>query len=72
MNRYTSIILIIMISSLSALGQSDIEMADNFRGEGKIYVVVAVVLTILAGVFLSLFKAEKRIKKLEKELEERK
>jgi ABC-type amino acid transport system permease subunit len=42
-------------------------MADNFRGEGKIYVVVAVVLTILIGIFIYLFRLEKKIKKYEDE-----
>lgn len=46
------------------------EMADNFRGEGKIYVVIAVILIILAGFFFLLFKLDKRAKRLEKEIEE--
>lgn len=45
------------------------EMADNFRGEGKIYVVIAVILIILAGFFFLLFKLDKRAKRLEKEIE---
>lgn len=43
-----------------------VEMADNMRRNGKIYVVVAVVLTILAGLFLYLFRLDKKISNLEK------
>ncbi len=50
--------------------QAQVEMADNFRGEGKIYVVIAVILIILAGFFFLLFKLDKRSKRLEKEIEE--
>jgi len=45
------------------------EMADKFRGEGKIYVVIAVILIIIAGFFLLLFKLDGRVKRLEKEIE---
>ncbi len=43
-----------------------VEMADDYRGEGKIYVLVAIVLLILAGLFVYLFRLERKIKKLEK------
>lgn len=45
------------------------EMADKFRGEGKIYVVIAVILIILLGFFFLLFKLDKRVDRLEKEVE---
>lgn len=41
-------------------------MADAFRSNGKIYVVVAVVVTILLGLFLYLFRLDRRISRLEK------
>ena len=50
---------------------AQVEMADNFRGEGKIYVVIAVILIILAGFFVLLFKLDKRSKRLQKEIEEK-
>ena len=43
-----------------------VEMADNMRKNGKIYVVVAVVLTILVGLFLYLIRLDKKISNLEK------
>ena len=50
---------------------AQVEMADDFRGEGKIYVVIAIFLVILTGFFFMLFKLDKRSKRLEKEIEER-
>ena len=43
------------------------QMADGLRSSGKIYVVVAVVLTILAGVVIYLIQLDKKIRRLEKE-----
>ena len=45
-----------------------VEMADQFRANGKIYVVVAVILIIMAGMFFYLFRMEKKIKKLENDI----
>ena len=59
-------LMLLVIGSL-AQAQSEVEMADNFRGEGKIYVVVAVILIILLGVFIQLFRLERKVKKMEKE-----
>jgi hypothetical protein len=43
------------------------EMADLLRSNGKIYVVVAVLVTILAGLFLYLIRLDRKIGRLEKE-----
>jgi CcmD family protein len=51
-----------------ASAQSSVEMADQFRKDGKIYVVVAVVCVILIGLFVYLISIDKKIGKLEKEL----
>jgi ABC-type Fe3+ transport system permease subunit len=44
----------------------NVEMADTFRAEGKIYVVLAVILVIMAGLFAYLFMLDKKITALEK------
>jgi len=44
----------------------DIEMADGMKANGKIYVVIAVMLTILAGLVLYLVRLDRKISKLEK------
>lgn len=50
----------------------DAEMADSFRGEGKIYVVISVMAVILTGLFIYLFMLGNKISRLEKQLHERK
>jgi hypothetical protein len=42
-------------------------MADVMRSNGKIYVVVAVILTIFAGLILYLIRLDRRITKIEKD-----
>ena len=44
----------------------DFEMADAMKENGKIYVVIAVMLTILAGLVLYLIRLDRKISKLEK------
>ena len=55
----------IFLTSL-AFAQEKVEMADAMRGNGKIYVVVAVCLTILLGLFLYVFIVDRKISRLEK------
>ncbi|NDC78202.1 MAG: CcmD family protein [Chitinophagia bacterium] len=44
-----------------------VEMADAMRSNGKIYVVVAVMATILAGLLLYLVRIDRRVTRLEKD-----
>ncbi len=57
-----NLLQMILVSFFSLL---QIPMADQFRQEGKIYVVVGVILILLVGFFVFLFRTERRIKKLE-------
>ncbi len=45
---------------------NSVEMADTLRSNGKIYVVVAVIVIILVGLLIYLFALDKRLKMLEK------
>lgn len=50
----------------------DVEMADNFRSEGKIYVVItvlAIVFVCIVGILLFL---ERKLSRLEKEIKDQK
>jgi CcmD family protein len=65
-------ILLVMVAPICLQAQTmidgkPVEMADGMRASGKIYVVVAVLATILAGLFLYLFSLDRKISKLEKE-----
>lgn len=46
--------------------QSEVEMADVMRADGKIYVVVAVLLIIFLGLIGYLIHLDRKISKLEK------
>ena len=55
-----------LILSCAAFAQENVEMADNMRSNGKIYVVVAVCLTILIGLFIYVFMVDRKVGRLEK------
>lgn len=46
---------------------SPVEMADGMRQSGKIYVVIAVILTILAGLIFYIIRLDRKISRMEKE-----
>lgn len=58
---------IFTLLSLNLQAQQEVEMADQLRADGKIYVVVAVLSIILLGVLLYLISIDTKISKLEKE-----
>ncbi len=45
-----------------------VEMADTLRQDGKIYIVVIVLLTVLAGVLFYLIRLDQKVSRLEKEI----
>lgn len=47
-------------------GAQNAEMADTFRADGKIYVVVAIVLIVLSGLITYLFLLDRKMNRLEK------
>lgn len=59
------IILLIRVGTGYALSQSEVEMADTMRAEGKIYVIVGIILIVLAGLFVYLFMLDRKVSKLE-------
>ena len=60
------VFLVAMAQGGDTVNDGPPEMADVFRSNGKIYVVVAVVVTILLGLFLYLFRLDRKITKLER------
>jgi heme export protein D (CcmD) len=64
--------IISLVTALSAWAQDStankkVEMADAMRSNGKIYVVVAVLVIILSGLILYVIRLDKKISRLEKE-----
>jgi hypothetical protein len=60
-----------MLSSVSLAAQDqarpEVEMANVLHQNGKIYLVVLVLLTIFAGVLFMLIRIERKLIRLEKE-----
>lgn len=65
------LLLFLALSSVAASAQ-EVEMADGMRAEGKIYVVVAILLLILIGLIAYLVMLDRKVSKLEKRISERK
>ena len=56
----------------SLLAQNNsVEMADVMRSNGKIYVVVGVILIIFIGIIIYLVTLDRKVTKLEKEIQEK-
>ena len=68
LNKFLFFVLssILMPSLIFAQEKKPAEMADVLRTNGKIYVVVAVVLTILIGLLFYVARIDKKINQLEK------
>jgi hypothetical protein len=76
MNKKAGISLILLsfwFFSLVAYAQDSaavkkVEMADRLRADGKIYVVIAVLIVILLGLILYVTRLDRKISRLEKEI----
>ena len=60
-----------MLASIGASAQ-DAEMADVMRSNGKIYVVVGIILIVLIGLIVYLFALDRKITKLENKVDAKK
>ena len=70
MNHLKKLLLslsLLMISTFVFAQDKEVEMADMMRSNGRIYVVVAVMLTILIVLVLYLIRLDRKISKLENE-----
>jgi len=65
--RKNILLTLFALLSSAAVASAETEMADTMRSNGKIYVVVTVLATIFAGIFIYLFLLDRKISKLEKE-----
>lgn len=64
-------LLALFVLSISVWGQDGsqpVQMADTMRSNGRIYVVVAVMLTILIGLVLYIVRLDRKISRMEKEI----
>ncbi|UOR04262.1 hypothetical protein MUN82_15075 [Hymenobacter aerilatus] len=65
-----SLLIALLLPVLHAAAQTadEPEMADALRQSGKIYVVVAVITVVLAGLLFFLISLDRKIGRLEKEV----
>lgn len=61
------LVFIFLFSSIISFAQNNSSSEELMRSNGKIYVVVAVCLTILSGLFIYVFLIDRKISKIEKE-----
>ena len=72
MKRFTSFLtcLFILFSAAPCMVQAQDtgpQMADVMRSNGKIYVVVAVLVVVFIGIILYLVRMERKVRRLEKQ-----
>ncbi|MGI4728637.1 MAG: CcmD family protein [Janthinobacterium lividum] len=61
--------LMLFLSTFFSFAQqtNDVEMADQMRSSGKIYVVIATIVIVFIGLAIYLFSIDQRLKKIERE-----
>ena len=64
---YSLTITVVAAAQSGAEEDEKVQMAEGLRSSGKIYVVVAVLLVILAGLFFYLVQLDRKLKRLEKD-----
>lgn len=67
--RVLSFLLVMTGFAASAQEPASPQMADSFRGNGKIYVVITVIALIFLAIVIFLALIERRLKKLENKVE---
>ena len=66
------LVFLLVSTGLRLQAQQEVEMADKLRADGKIYVVVAIILVIFIGIVLYLFSIDRKVSRLEKRFPEKK
>ena len=74
LSRAVALLLPLLLLGGAAMAQAPAaqpEMADAMRANGKIYVVVAVLVIIVTGLLVYLIRLDGKVGRLEKEVENR-
>ena len=67
MNKCLWFVVCGLFLQTAAFAQNIPDVTDTMRGNGKIYVVVAVCLTILLGLFIYVFIIDRKVSRMERE-----
>ena len=63
--HYLLLLLAVIISSTQSFAQDNVATESAMRSNGKIYVVMAICVTILIGFLIYLLSIERKIKQIE-------
>lgn len=67
MKKILASVFWLLVSGM-CFAQEQVEMADELRSSGKIYVVVGVLVTILAGIIIFLIMIDRKVSDIEKKI----
>ncbi len=67
--KYLMSFLFLMITTLTHAQK--VEMADGLRADGKIYVIVLIIMIVLGGLITYLFMMDRKLGRIEKLLTEK-
>lgn len=72
MKKVFPLLISLLIISINTIAQTVVDttvpMADKLREDGKIWVVVAVVTVVFAGIAVNMLRLDSKVSKIEKEL----
>ena len=60
--------LVVLLTSFNVFAQEEVQMADQMRADGKIWVVVGVIAIVFVGIIAYLVLLDRKISKIEKGL----
>lgn len=60
--------LVVFLTSFNLFAQEEVQMADQMRADGKIWVVVGVIVIVFVGIITYLVLLDRKISKIEKSL----
>ncbi len=66
--KWVAVVILIIVSSMQSFAQNSTDtlaVNDTMRSHNKIYVVMAVCITILAGLILYVVNVDRRMRKME-------
>ncbi len=61
-----SFLMLFLSAFLFAQQNNQVEMADEMRSSGKIYVVIVTIVIVFVGLAIYLFSIDRRLKKIER------
>lgn len=63
------LVLSLLLTLVTTASSQQVEMADQFRASGKIYVVVVAIVIVVAGLGFYAFRMDRKITKLEERMD---